>query len=198
MPQSAMIFSILGKYGVRYLALVFGTLLIVSIISGFVLNRLLKGEAPELFVEIPAYQIPRLWPLLKKLWMRVKSFIFEAIPLIMLGVLFVNILDIMGVISFISKPFGPIIVKLLGLPQEISSVMLLGFLRKDIAIGLLVPFNLSAKQLVIASTFLVLYLPCLATFFILLKEMGIKDTIKIIVLTLSVALLTGTLLNLII
>lgn len=198
MPQSAMILSILGKYGLRYLAIVFGTLLIVAIISGFVLNRLLKGEAPELFVEIPAYQMPRLLPLLKKLWMRVKSFIFEAIPLIMLGVLFVNILDITGVINFISKPFGPIIVRLLGLPKEISSVMLLGFLRKDIAIGLLVPFNLSAKQLVIASTFLVLYLPCLATFFVLLKEMGIKDTAKIMILTLSIAFLSGTLLNLII
>ncbi|MFA7328099.1 MAG: fused ferrous iron transport protein A/B [Candidatus Ratteibacteria bacterium] len=195
MPQSAMILSILGKYGLKYLAIVFGALLMVAIISGFVLNRLLKGEAPELFVEIPAYQIPKLRPLLKKLWMRVKSFIFEAIPLIMLGVLFVNILEITGVLDFISKPFGPIIVKLLGLPKEISSVMILGFLRKDIAIGLLVPFNLSAKQLVVASTFLVLYLPCLATFFILLKEMGIKDTVKIIILTLSVALLTGTLLN---
>ena len=141
--------------------------------------------------------MPRVLPLLKKLWMRVKSFIFEAIPLIMLGVLFVNILDIAGIIEFISKPFGPVIVRMLGLPGEISSVMLLGFLRKDISIALLMPFNLSAKQLVVASTFLVLYLPCLATFFVLLKEMGIKDTAKILVLTLSVALLTGTLLNLI-
>ena len=72
------------------------------------------------------------------------------------------------------------------------------FLRKDISIALLVPFNLSAKQLVVASTFLVLYLPCLATFFILLKEMGIKDTLRIIILTLSVALFTGTILNLLI
>ncbi|MFH2068315.1 MAG: fused ferrous iron transport protein A/B [Candidatus Omnitrophota bacterium] len=197
MPQSAMILSILGKYGLRYLAIVFGTLLAVAVISGSVLNKLLKGEAPELFVEIPAYQMPRILPLLKKLWMRVKSFIFEAIPLIMLGVLFVNILDIAGIIEFISKPFEPVIVKMLGLPGEISSVMLLGFLRKDISIALLVPFNLSAKQLVVASTFLVLYLPCLATFFVLLKEMGIKDTAKILVLTLSVAFLTGILLNLI-
>ncbi|MFH0797466.1 MAG: FeoB small GTPase domain-containing protein [Candidatus Omnitrophota bacterium] len=197
MPQSAMIISILGRYGLKYLAVVFGMLLIVSLVSSSVLNRLLKGETPELFVEIPAYQMPRMRPLLKKLWMRVKSFIFEAVPLIILGILFVNILDISGFIKFISKPLGPVIANLLGLPKEISSVLLLGFLRKDIAIALLIPFNLSGKQLIIASTFLVLYLPCFATFFVLLKEIGAKDTFKIVSLTFLIACLVGVILNLI-
>ena len=129
--------------------------------------------------------------------MRIKSFIFEAIPLIILGVLVVNILDISGFIKFISKPLGPVITDLLGLPREISSVLLLGFLRKDIAIALLIPFNLSARQLIVASTFLVLYLPCFATFFVLLKETGAKDTFKIVALTFFTACLVGILLNLI-
>lgn len=197
MPQSAMIISMLGKHGLKYLAVVFGILFVVSIISSSILNRMLKGEAPELFVEIPAYQLPRMLPLFKKLWMRVKSFIFEAIPLIILGVFLVNVLDIIGFINLISKFLGPVIVNLLGLPKEVASVIILGFLRKDISIALLAPFNLSAKQLVVASTFLVLYLPCLATFFVLLREIGMKDTLKIVILTLFVAFLVGAILNLI-
>jgi ferrous iron transport protein B len=86
---------------------------------------------------------------------------------------------------------------LLNLPKEISIVLISGFLRKDVSISLLSPFDLTAKQFVVASIFLVLYLPCVSTFFTLVKEQGIKNGIKILVLMLFVAFLISFIVNLI-
>ncbi|MFN3967155.1 MAG: nucleoside recognition domain-containing protein, partial [Endomicrobiia bacterium] len=196
MPQTAMIISLVGPYGTKYLLLIFFILFFVSVISGFILNKILKGETPELFVEIPPYRLPYLPVLIKKLWTRLKYFLTEAVPMIFLGVFIAGALDVFGITDFISKIFGQPVVWFFGLPKEIISIMVLGFLRKDVSIALLAPFNLNIKQLMIACIFMVLYLPCIATFFTLLKEMGLKKTIKIISLMLFIGTLVGILLNL--
>lgn len=76
---------------------------------------------------------------------------------------------------------------LFGLPGETSSVMLLGFLRKDVSIALLSPFNLTAAQLVTACVFMTMYVPCTATVFVMLKEAGIKQSVVIIAFTLAIS-----------
>ncbi len=69
---------------------------------------------------------------------------------------------------------------MLGLPPDIASIMLLGFLRKDVSIALLAPLNLTSHHFVVASIFLVLYIPCISSFFTLIKELGTKSALKII------------------
>jgi len=58
MAQIAMIVGLIGKYGAKGLGLVFGTLFVVWIALGILLNSVLKGESPEIFVEIPPYRFP--------------------------------------------------------------------------------------------------------------------------------------------
>ena len=198
MPQTAMIISLIGKYGGGYLAIVFGTLVIVALAVAFILNKIMKGEAPPIIIEIPPYRLPKPGTLFKKLWMRIRGFLLEAIPLIILGILVINILDMLGAIKILANLLGAPMKHVLGLPKETISVVILGFLRKDISIALLQPFGLTIKQLIVASVFLVLYLPCLATFSILIKEVGLKDSLKITGLTFIAALLVSGILNLII
>lgn len=197
MPQTAMIISLVSPFGNKYLILIFSVLFAVSIITALSLNKILKGEIPELFIEIPPYRIPRISMLKMKLWIRLKDFFKEAVPLIMAGIGMISLLDMLGVMKFLMSVFGIFFQYLLGLPEKTISVVVLGFLRKDVAIALLSPFSLSAKQLCIASVFMVLYLPCIATFFMLIKEMGFKDTVKIILIMLLSAVITGTVMNLI-
>ena len=197
MPQTAMIVSIVAPYGSKYLLLIFGVLFVVAITTSFLLNRILKGETPELLCEIPPYRIPKLSILFRKVWLRLSTFIKEAIPLIILGIFFIGILDLLGVIGFASKIFGAPLLFILGLPPETLLVVVTGFLRKDVSIALLQSLNLSPKQLVVACTFLVLYLPCISTFFVMTKEMGIKSALKLVAIPLSAALLVGGILNLI-
>ncbi|HQL41041.1 MAG TPA: ferrous iron transporter B, partial [Candidatus Omnitrophota bacterium] len=76
--------------------------------------------------------------------------------------------------------------------------LVIGFFRKDVAVGLLMPLDLSAKQLFIASTLLAISFPCVATFIVLWKELGVKDVIKATLLMIGVSLIVGTLLNFVI
>ena len=195
--QIAMIVGLVGKYGAKALMLVFGTLFLVWIVIGLLMNRLLKGESPEIFVEIPPYRIPYFGALAKKLWMRVKGFLKGAIPFMLLGVFIVNILYSLGVIDFLSKLAGPVIKNILGLPSGAVASLLVGFLRKDVAIGMLVPLGLTLKQLVIASVVLAMYFPCAATFAVLVRELGVRDMIKSAAIMIFSAILVGGLLNLI-
>ena len=170
-------------------------IILIAITTSSILNKIMKGEVSELFVEIPPYRIPKFNVLSKKVWIRMKNFFSEAVPLIILGVLIINIMDILHITDFISNKIGGFIINFMGLPEKTISVMLLGFLRKDVSIAMLSPFSLSTKQFIIACIFMVLYLPCIASFFVLIKEMGIKSTLKIVSLILLIAIFAAALLN---
>ncbi len=195
--QLAMVFGLVGKFGAQALFMVFGTLFIVWVLLGIILNKIMKGESPEIFVEIPPYRLPAFRVLFKKLWMRIWYFIREAIPFMLLGVLFVNILYTIGIIDFLGKLFQPLITGILGLPKDAVAALVVGFLRKDVAIGMLGPLNMSMKQLVIASVVLTMYFPCIATFTVLIKELGIKDMFKSMLIMVIATLVVGGLMNLV-
>ncbi len=195
--QTAMIISILSPYGVKYMLLVFAVLFINGVLIGTILNRLMKGETPELFMEIPSWQIPQWRPLLRKLWIRMKEYLGDALPLILVGVLFVDLLQLSGITTWITKISRYPVEHILGLPAEATSLLILGFLRKDVSIGLLSPFQLAPQALVVACVFMSMYMPCVATFFVMLRESGWKDTLRIILLTLGMSCLTAYILRLV-
>ncbi len=197
MAQIAMIVGLVGERGGQYVAVVFLTLILLWLILGRILHRILRGESPELILEIPPYRKPQILAVIKKLWMRTRAFLLSAIPYVLLGILVVNILYTLKVIELLAKLFAPVLSSLWGLPSEVVSALLVGFLRKDVAVGMLGPLNLTTKQLVIGSTILAIYFPCVATFVVLIRELGIKDTLKSTIIMMAVALLVGSLLNLI-
>ena len=197
MAQIAMIVGLVCQRGGRYVAVVFFTLFVLIVIKGLILNKVLKGQSPETLIEIPPYRIPQAKAVIKKLWMRLFGFLREALPYVLLGVLFVNILHSLRVIDFFANIFAPVLTNLWGLPRETISALVIGFLRKDVAIGMLGPLNLTTKQLVIGSTILAIYFPCIATFIVLVRELGIKDMLKSALIMITVALSVGTILNLI-
>ena len=195
MAQTAMVFALLGPYGIKGLGIYFVTLFIIWLVLGFLLNKMLRGEVPETFMEIPPYRIPYFGSLAKKLWMRMRSFLTEAIPFVLLGVLFVNVLYVLGVIEWISEATAPLIVGILGLPKEAVASLVVGFLRKDVAVGMLLPLGLDMGQLIVASVVLTMYFPCVATFVVLFKELGARDLIKATTIMVVSALLVGGVLN---
>jgi len=160
----AMIFGLVGQHGGQYVAIVYGTLFLVWIILGFILNRFAKGFSPELLIEVPPYRLPPWRTVLLKLWSRVRGFLREAIPIILAAVVIINILRILGVFDAIANFTAPVVTKLLGLPKEAVVALVIGFLRKDVAIGMLAPLALTAEQLVVGSVVLAspawLPLPC--------------------------------------
>ena len=193
----AMVFGLVGQHGGQYVALVYGTLFIVWIGLGFILNRFVRGFSPELLIEIPPYRLPPWHVVLLKLWMRTRGFLREAIPIILAAVLVINILYGLGVFDAIANFTAPVVTGLLGLPKEAVTALVIGFLRKDVAVGMLAPLALTAKQLVVGSVVLAMFFPCMATFVVLLRELGVTGLLKAVGIMITAALLVGGLLNLI-
>jgi len=196
MAQIAMIVGLVGQRGAQYVAIVFLTLFLLLVTKGLILNKILKGASPELLLEIPPYRIPQVQAVVKKLWMRLFGFLSEALPLVLLGVLLVNIFYTLKIMDFLAGIFSPLLTGLWGLPKEAISALIVGFLRKDVAVGMLGPLNLTTKQLVTGATVLAVYFPCIATYVVLIRELGMRDMLKATFIMFFVALLIGTLLNL--
>lgn len=193
----AMIFGLVGKQGTRWVLIVYSTLFLVWLGLGRILNFLVKGFSPTLLTEIPPYRIPSIRLLMKKVWMRVQTFLIEAIPMVLLGVFVINILYILKVFDMLASISAPVVIHILGLPKEAVVAIVLGFLRKDVAVGLLGPLNLNPKQLVIGSTVLAMFFPCIATFTIFVRELGWREMLKATAIMIGVSLGVGGLQNLI-
>jgi ferrous iron transport protein B len=193
----AMIIGLVGEQGIGYVAMVYGSLFISWIIIGLILNRAVRGFNPELLVEIPPYRLPPWRVIGEKLWLRVSGFIKEALPIVIGAVLVVNILYILGVFNAIADITAPVLTGLWGLPKETITALAVGFLRKDVAMGMLTPLALTAKQLVISSTVLAMFFPCVATFAILARELGARDVLKAVGIMIAAALIVGSLQNLV-
>jgi ferrous iron transport protein B len=193
----AMIFGLVGREGGQYIAVVYGTLFSVWIIVGMILNRMVKGFSPELLIEIPPYRLPSWQAVLQKLWMRVRGFLIEAVPIILGAVLVINLMHVLGVFSAVASFTSPVVTGILGLPSEAVTGLIVGFLRKDVALGMLSTLGMSAKQLVISSVVLAMFFPCIAVFVVFVKEIGVRNTLKSSGIMIAAVLLTGGILNVI-
>jgi ferrous iron transport protein B len=193
--QSAMVFGILAPFGLRYIVMVYATLFLTFVVTGYLLHRFIGGESPEIFLEIPPYRMPDMRSLFKKTFIRVREFLKEAVPYIAIGMLVMNIFYLSGLMSLVGEALKPIVSGLLGLPSDAATALIIGFLRKDIGIGMFAPLDMTPEQLVIAAVVLAMYFPCVATFMVMLKELGFSGTMKSVGLRLVAALVVGTLLN---
>jgi ferrous iron transport protein B len=195
MAQTSMIIGLIGREGLWGISILFGTLCVVWVTLGLLQNRVLGGESMEIFLEIPPYRVPHLHSLAKKVWVRFIWFVKEAVPWLLGGVLLANLLYSVSVITFLAKMASPLIERIWGLPGEAVGALLIGFLRKDVAVGMLLPLGLSSHQLIVACVVLTMYFPCVATFATLIKELGILATGKMLFVMVLSTMLVGGILN---
>lgn len=197
LSQSAMIVSLGMNYGVLTVIIIYAVLISLAISMNILMNRFYKKEAStEFFTEFPVCRIPSIKLMSRKLWIRIVEYFAEVLPMIAIGVMVMNVLNVLHVLSFIIE-----IVKwpakiLFGLPAEIAPIMLLNFLRKDASVALLVPLKLTAPQFICACIFLTLSTPCLASFITMVKELSIKTAFKIVGLIFMISIIATTLLHL--
>ncbi|NMB36100.1 MAG: ferrous iron transporter B [Firmicutes bacterium] len=194
--QMSMVTGLVGRYGGVYLGVIFATLFFIWIVLGLILDRFLPGYTPSMIMEIPPYRWPHFKSQRQKLGMRLSHFLVEALPFIFGGIVLINLLYILGVTDFLANLFAPVIQGLLGLPREAISTLFVGFLRKDVAVAMLLPLGLSARQFVVGAIILVTYFPCAATFAILSKELGVKGMAVSAAIMIITSLSAGTMLNL--
>lgn len=197
LSQSVMIVSLGMRYGMATVVSIYGILIITALGMNYAMNKMYKkGDMPEFFTEFPTCRIPSIKLLADKLRIRIVEYFAEVLPMIAVGVLLMNILDTIHVLSFITDLMKQPVGRLMGLPPEIAPVMLLNFLRKDASVALLVPLNLTAYQFIIAGVFLVLSTPCVASLFTMIRELGMRTALKIIGVIFLTAIAVTSLLHL--
>jgi ferrous iron transport protein B len=197
MAQTARIIALANGHPWYTLPIIFGTLFLVWLSIGFVAKFTIRGQSPEILMEIPPYRIPHMRSLLKKILMRMVWFLREAVPFVLLGVFIANLLYTLDVIELVGGLLKPVVSTWLGLPPDAVGGLIIGFLRRDIAVGMLLPLNLSLRQVVVASVMLTIYFPCIATFAVMFKEFGLKGTLKALGIIVGIAITVGGLLNLV-
>jgi ferrous iron transport protein B len=193
--QFAIVFSIIGMKGFSYFLFIIITILSIWMVLGSTLKYFVRGNDTSLLLEIPPYRFPGFKIQVKTLFMRLRGFITEAVPYVLGGIFVINILKLYGVINFIGNLFKPIVQGAFGLPQDSVSAFIVGLVRKDAAVILLKPFNLTDKQLLIAVVLLIIYFPCMATVSIIFKELKIIDGLKAMGVTVITTIIVGSILN---
>jgi len=210
-PCSARTAIILGAVanfvGWFYAVLIYIVELALIGFVGLGLNRLLPGESSGLVMEMFPFRIPSASTIAKKTWFRFKDFAMMAFPIVILGSFALGALYETKLLWMIANPIQPIIMGLLGLPAVAGITLMLGILRKELTIELLVAlaivqYGSTAQNLLVFMTPLqiyifalvvTIYIPCVATIAVLGRELGWRYTSFIISFTIVLALLVGIL-----
>ncbi|MFP4136165.1 MAG: nucleoside recognition domain-containing protein [Candidatus Acetothermia bacterium] len=137
---------------------------------GFLLDRIIPGKSPEIMTDVPPFRVPTTSNVARKLGVKVKGFLTNAIPFVLLGVGLVNLLYLGGVISWLADFLAPVITGWFGVPKETVAPLIAGFLRKDLAVAQLTAIDMSNFQLVTSVVLISIYFPCIATFSMIIKE----------------------------
>jgi len=175
-----------------------GVIVFVFFIVGFLASKLMPGEEPSFYMEIPPLRLPQMSNILRKTFSRLVWYFKEIFPLF----IFASILIWLGQITGIFGALVRIIqypVSWLGLPDNVSIAFLFGFFRRDYGAAGLYDLKkaglLSGNQLVVACITLTLFLPCVAQLLMNIKERGVKMGIWMSVFILFFSFGVGFLVN---
>jgi len=197
--QLATILGILGGISFWALATLFGVVVVQMFVVGFLAARVLPGERSDFIMELPPLRLPVMRNLALKTLLRIRWYLWEAVPLFLVGTVLLFALDKTGLLPRIVEAGRPVVTGLLGLPAESAQVFIMGFLRRDYGAAGLFQLahagQLSATQSVVALTVMTLFVPCVANFMMMIKEQGLRPALAILVFVTTVALATGTALN---
>jgi len=185
--RTTVIMALVGAFIGWYWALglyVFNILVIA--ILGFIAAKLLPGKAYGLIMEVPRYHFPTAKVVLKQSWMRLRDFVMVALPVIVVGSILLVIFEMFDLTDPVNWVLSPVTEWILGLPAAVGVILLLGILRKELTVVMLVslwdgPLNghLSAIQMMVFTLFVMFYIPCISTMAALLKEFGARATAAI-------------------
>ena len=129
-----------------------------------------------------------------KAWFRIREFVFEAWPILIVGSIVLAILNYYSITQYLNALLTPIN-WLLGLPAEVGTPLIFGVFRKELSLIMLAQafgtsnFSLAMTpdQMIIFTVFVVFYIPCLATMISIKNELGGKAMWYITGLTVLVA-----------
>ncbi|KAF5039809.1 Nucleoside recognition [anaerobic digester metagenome] len=188
-----------GFVGIGAAFSVYAVVFLLILVTGLVLSRVTPGERFGMIMEMVPLRRPDPKLVVKKAWSRLSEFLFIAMPLLLAGSVVLGLLEFFGIMAIFEGIVEPYTMALLGLPGYSATALIFGILRKEMAFETLAILAgtadlgavLSSLQLYIFAIVTVLFVPCLATITVLLREVGSRITLAITFYTVALGLLVG-------
>lgn len=202
-PCSAQLGVILGLFGGLpvWAPLVWGAVVMgVLFAVGFLAAQILPGQRSDLILEVPPIRRPQLSNIIIKTVGRLEWYLKEAVPIFVLGTFVLFVLDATGLLARFVAASEPAVAGLLMLPPKAAEAFLVGFFRRDYgSAGIYALFQhgqLTPVQAVVALVTITLFVPCVANFFVIVKERGLRTALAMTAFIFPFAFLIGGALNL--
>jgi len=171
----------------------------VILIVGRLAAAVLPGRGSDFVLELPPLRLPRPGNILVKTLARIEWYLKEAVPLFVLGTLILFVADRLRLLGGLERAAAPVLQGLLGLPRETAAAFVIGFLRRDFGAAGLYKMaqegRLDPVQVVVACVTLTLFIPCVANFFMIVKERGWRTGSAVAAFVFSAALGVGGLVH---
>ncbi len=204
--QMAVILAMVAGLSPAATAWFAGSVVATLVLVGWLAAKVLPGRGSDFILELPPLRVPQAGNVAVKTLARIEWYLREALPLFILGTLILYTLDRVHGIALLERAAAPVVVGFLQLPKEAAVAFILGFLRRDYAAaGLFLHYQPFMKagtmtremqiEVVVALTTITLFIPCIANFFMILKERGWKTGAAIAAFILPFSLAVGGALN---
>jgi ferrous iron transport protein B len=191
-PCSAQLGVILGLLsGVPgALAVWIAAMTLIFLLVGFLSARLLPGERPMFYMEIPPLRLPQPRNVLVKTLTRMQWYFLEIFPLFIVASVLLWAGKLSGALAGLVQLLQPVMT-MLGLPGEAAAAFIFGFFRRDFGAAGLYDLQtnglLSPVQLTVAAVTLTLFVPCVAQFLMMKKERGWRVSLLIFAVVTAIA-----------
>ncbi len=198
--QLGVILGMLAWVSFRAVLFLLAVLLLQMLVVGWAADKIMPGKRSDFVVELPPMRLPVFGNLLRKTWSRVVWFLREAVPLFILGTAFLFLLDRLAILPFIVRVAEPLMAGWLDLPAKAAEAFVMGFLRRDYgAAGLFEMARqgmLDNTQIMVSLVTMTLFVPCVANFFVIIKEHNYKKAALMMGFIIPYAVLVGGIVNL--
>lgn len=173
--QLAVITVLLSAAGPQAILIYVFTILTVLLFISTVLNKIVPGQSSPLILDLPLMIIPDPKNVLRKTYYRTLGFMKEASPLFFIGTGIIGLLHTTGLINIWINLLKPLTTKVLQLPKESAVAFIMGMIRRDFGAAGLFHMELNTYQIVVALVTITLFVPCIASFLVMIKERGVKQ-----------------------
>jgi ferrous iron transport protein B len=202
--QLGVMMGIAASFSIKAILTVLVVITSQLLLVGFLSSRLIRGRPSEFIFEVPPIRVPQFKNVALKTWIRIQWYLKEAVPLFLLGTLILFILNKLhlhgqSLLVWIQVAMEPLLEGLLDLPAQVAGIFLLGFLRRDYGAAGLYDMAreglLTGQQVVVSLIVITLFVPCVASFLMIIKEQGLKKALAIAGFIVPFAILVGAAIN---
>ena len=197
---SVIVMGLVANYmGMRWAIALYFLDFAIILLLGRIAFKVVPGEPVGLIMEMPPYRWPTVPVTVSKTWFRLKDFVFTAFPIIVAGNFIIQVSSLLGLLEIVEGALSPVTVGWLGLPAVTGITLIFGILRKELTMILLAYLFqtsnfaavMSPVQMLVYSFVVMIYIPCIATIAVLVKEFGYKRALIITLAEVVFAILLG-------